>query len=167
MTSLHALVRKKQTPKYKDGLSHLSQEEVDRLESESTTVYVGKYPFTGSNAVNESQIYSFFSQCGRVKRIIMGINRNTGEPAGFCFVEFFDRQAALDAVAYLKYTHMGGRSIAVDIDRGFEEGRQYGRGVTGFQKYDERRYGARSQDRNIGQLAPRPRYRGRPYHDVN
>ena len=50
----------------------------------STTLYIGNLSyFTG-----ETQIYDLFSRCGEVKRIIMGLNKQTKTPCGFCFVEY-------------------------------------------------------------------------------
>jgi len=49
----------------------------------STTLYVGNLSFF----TTEEQIYEVFSKCGEIKRIIMGLDRNTKTPCGFCFVE--------------------------------------------------------------------------------
>lgn len=49
----------------------------------STTVYVGNLSFVTSDV----QVRELFSRCGRIKRVIMGINRVTMTPCGFCFVE--------------------------------------------------------------------------------
>ena len=99
----------------------------------STTLYVGNLSFYTS----ESKIYQHFSMCGNVKRVIMGLNRNTKFPCGFCFVEFYIRQDAENAINSLNLFQIDNRSIRVDWDIGFEEGRQYGRGYTGGQKRDE------------------------------
>jgi hypothetical protein len=49
----------------------------------STTVYVDNMSFYTA----EEQVHFFFSQIGLVKKVIMGLNRFTFRPAGFCFVE--------------------------------------------------------------------------------
>lgn len=49
---------------------------------ESSTVYVGNLDFN----TPEERIYDFFSRCGSVQRVIMGINRLDLKPCGFCFV---------------------------------------------------------------------------------
>jgi nuclear cap-binding protein subunit 2 len=49
----------------------------------SSTLYVGNLSFY----TTETQIYELFSRCGDIKRIIMGLNKNTKTPCGFCFVE--------------------------------------------------------------------------------
>lgn len=102
---------------------------------ESSTVYVGNL----SCYTNEYQLYELFTRCGSIRRIIMGLDKFKKTPCGFCFIEFDDRSSALKSISYLKGTHLDGRDIQVDIDAGFEEGRQFGRGSTGGQVSDERR----------------------------
>jgi hypothetical protein len=46
-------------------------------------VYLGNLSFF----TTESQIHALASRVGRVRRIIMGLNRMTKTPCGFCFVE--------------------------------------------------------------------------------
>ena len=77
---------------------------------------------------------------GEIKRIIMGLDKVSHSPCGFCFVEFYDAADARRA----EYLVSGGlilvdeRAVKVDADLGFKEGRQFGRGLQGFQKRDER-----------------------------
>jgi nuclear cap-binding protein subunit 2 len=61
-----------------------SDEDWDRQMAKSSTLYVGNLSFY----TTEEQIYELFSKCGSVKRVIMGLDRNTKTPCGFCFVEF-------------------------------------------------------------------------------
>lgn len=68
-----------------------------------------------------------------VRRVIMGLDRNTKTPCGFCFVIYHTRVNALAAVRYLSGTKLDNRQLRVDIDYGFEEGRQFGRGRSGGQ----------------------------------
>ena len=93
----------------------------------------------------EEQIWELFSQASgapkphSVKRITMGLNRENKTPCGFCFVEFHTRRAAEQAVAWVSGRILDDRAIRVDIDWGFREGRQYGRGKSGGQVRDEYR----------------------------
>lgn len=110
----------------------------------STTVYVGQLAFMTS----ELQIHATFSTLGVVKSVIMGLNRVNKLPCGFCFIEYFTHRAATEAVELLHGTKIEGMQIKVELDPGFTEGRQYGRGKTGGQVadhgrkgYDERRGG--------------------------
>lgn len=101
----------------------------------SSTVYVGNL----SCYTNEYQLFELFGRCGSIKRIIMGLDKIKKTPCGFCFVEFDEREGALKCVNYLNNTRLDGRDMKIDIDAGFIEGRQYGRGTHGGQISDERR----------------------------
>ena len=74
-----------------------------------------------------------FSRAGRVKRIIMGLDKVKRTPCGFCFVEYHSRGDAGDAVKYINGATLDERPIRVDFDWGFLEGRQFGRGRGGGQ----------------------------------
>lgn len=74
-----------------------------------------------------------FSRCGDVQRIIMGLDKQKKTPCGFCFVVYYTRKDAEDAVKYLSGTKVDERPIRVDFDWGFVEGRQFGRGRAGGQ----------------------------------
>jgi len=69
----------------------------------------------------------------------MGLDRFTKTPCGFCFVEYYTHQDALDCMKYIGGTKLDERIIRTDLDPGFEEGRQYGRGKSGGQVRDEYR----------------------------
>lgn len=102
---------------------------------ETTTLYVGNLSFF----TTMEQIYELFSKVGRLKRVIMGLDRFNRTPCGFCFVEYTTHEEALQCVRYLNHTKLDDRVIRVDLDPGFEEGRQYGRGASGGQVRDEYR----------------------------
>lgn len=67
----------------------------------------------------------------------MGLDRFNKTPCGFCFVEYHTHEEALECVRYLNHTKLDDRVIRVDLDPGFSEGRQYGRGMSGGQVRDE------------------------------
>mmetsp|Transcript_65610 Transcript_65610/g.112782 ORF Transcript_65610/g.112782 Transcript_65610/m.112782 type:complete len:213 (-) Transcript_65610:16-654(-) len=69
----------------------------------------------------------------------MGLNSKTKTPCGFCFVEYFDANDALESVAVLSGTVLDARTIRVELDFGFKNGRHFGRGATGGQVRDDRR----------------------------
>jgi len=69
----------------------------------------------------------------------MGLDRFNKTPCGFCFVEYYTHQDALDCMKYIGGTKLDERIIRTDLDPGFEEGRQYGRGKSGGQVRDEYR----------------------------
>lgn len=97
---------------YRDSRSPLSIDQQHANLGQSSTVYVGNLSFytTGQSPppplppchgavsisirllnsrfpIAEEQIYELFSHVGDIKRIIMGLDRNTKTPCGFCFVE--------------------------------------------------------------------------------
>ncbi|ERS99769.1 nuclear cap-binding protein subunit 2 [Sporothrix schenckii 1099-18] len=101
----------------------------------ATTLYVGNLSFY----TTEEQVYELFSKCGEIKRLIMGLDRFNKTPCGFCFVEYYTHQDALDCMKYIGGTKLDERIIRTDLDPGFQEGRQYGRGKSGGQVRDEYR----------------------------
>ena len=116
------------------GLQMPLEQQVELLQT-TRTLYVGNLSFY----TTEEQIYELFSRAGEVARIVMGLNRLNMTPCGFCFVECYSRADALACVRYLTGTVLDERVIRVALDRGFEEGRQYGRGRTGRQNRDDHR----------------------------
>ncbi|XP_039037936.1 nuclear cap-binding protein subunit 2-like isoform X2 [Hibiscus syriacus] len=87
----------------------------------------------------EEQVYELFSRAGEIKKINMGLDKNSKTPCGFCFVLYYSREDAEDAVKYISGTILDDRPIRVDFDWGFVEGRQWGRGRSGGQVRDEYR----------------------------
>ena len=56
----------------------------------------------------------------------MGLDRFSKTPCGFCFVEYYTHQDALDCMKYIGGTKLDERIIRTDLDPGFQEGRQFG-----------------------------------------
>ena len=102
---------------------------------ENLTLYV----ITRSFYTTEEQVYELFAKCGEIKRLVMGLDRFNKTPCGFCFVEYYTHEDALDCLKYIGGTKLDERIIRTDLDPGFEEGRQYGRGKSGGQVRDEYR----------------------------
>ncbi|PFH52409.1 hypothetical protein AMATHDRAFT_74203 [Amanita thiersii Skay4041] len=137
----HVVAPLDQPSNYKD-----SQARIDRLKqvdilSKSTTLYIGNLSFY----TTEEQIYELFTKCaspedgGGIKRIIMGLDRNTRTPCGFCFVEYYTHAEALACMRYISGSKLDERVIRCDLDLGYKEGRQFGRGKSGGQVRDEHR----------------------------
>ena len=112
--------------KYKENIDK------DKLKT-SSTIYIGNLSFH----TTETQLYQLFSFCGKIKRVIMGLNRLNRKPCGFAFIEYMDKESAKLAKATLTGTLLDRKLIRVDVDIGFEEGRQYGKGKFGNQIRDE------------------------------
>ncbi|KAL2520182.1 Nuclear cap-binding protein subunit 2 [Forsythia ovata] len=115
---------------YRDRRFPGTQEEFDEVLQKSTTIYVGNMSFY----TTEEQVYELFSRAGELKKIVMGLDKNTKTPCGFCFVMFYSREDAEDTVKYISGTILDDRPIRVDFDWGFQEGRQWGRGRSGGQR---------------------------------
>jgi RNA recognition motif-containing protein len=74
-----------------------------------TTIYVGNLPFSAT----EQDLRSVFEAHGPVNSVSLVIDRETGRPRGFGFVEMADdaAQAAIDAVNGLS---LQGRALRVN-----------------------------------------------------
>ncbi|CAG8442203.1 24165_t:CDS:2 [Gigaspora rosea] len=120
---------------YKDQQYQGTSTDLAKDLSNSTTLYVGNLSFY----TTEEQIYELFSKAGEIKRIIMGLDKFQKTPCGFCFVEYYHHQDALDCMKYINSTKLDERIIRTDLDPGYREGRQFGRGRSGGQVRDEYR----------------------------
>lgn len=120
---------------YRDQHFRGSRDELERKLERSSTLYVGNLSFY----TTEEQIQELFSRAGDLKRIIMGLDKVKKTPCGFCFIEYYTREDAQNAIWYINGTRLDDRIIRTDWDAGFEEGRQYGRGRSGGQVRDEYR----------------------------
>lgn len=74
-----------------------SRAEQERSLRESTTLYVGNLSFY----TTEEQIHELFSRCGEVRRIVMGLDKYKKTPCGFCFVEYYTRPEAENAMRFI------------------------------------------------------------------
>ncbi|XP_044146559.1 nuclear cap-binding protein subunit 2 [Bufo gargarizans] len=107
----------------------------EKLLKQSCTLYVGNLSFY----TTEEQIHELFSKSGDVKKIVMGLDKVKKTACGFCFVEYYTRGDAENAMRFINGTRLDDRLIRTDWDAGFQEGRQYGRGRSGGQVRDEYR----------------------------
>lgn len=109
----------------------------------SSTLYVGNLAFS----TRTRHIHQHFSYLGPVKKVKMGLDRIKKTPCGFCFLEYEERRHALAAVAHLSGTKLDGSVIRVELDAGFQTGRQYGRGASGGQvRHDRKEQRKRSRE---------------------
>jgi nuclear cap-binding protein subunit 2 len=67
----------------------------------------------------------------------MGLDRNNKSPCGFAFVEYYLHAEAVACMRYISGTKLDERIIRCDLDPGYKEGRQFGRGKSGGQVRDE------------------------------
>lgn len=73
--------------------------------------------FVGNLAFNttEEQLYQAFSELGRIIKVRMVSDQETGKPRGFAFIEFEDPQAALSAIRNMNEYEINGRKIRVNF----------------------------------------------------
>ncbi|WFD01774.1 nuclear cap binding complex subunit [Malassezia obtusa] len=132
----------------RDSRARSSFQEQQLALANSATLYVGNLSFY----TTEEQMYELFARVtnvaggGGIKRIIMGLDRNTKTPCGFAFVEyvgcsprFYTHEEAVDCMRFVSGTKLDERVIRCDLDPGYRDGRQYGRGRSGGQVRDEYR----------------------------
>jgi RNA recognition motif-containing protein len=77
-----------------------------------TRLYVGNLPYDAS----EQQIAAFVEQAGKrqVTQVKIVMDRDTGRPRGFAFIEVTEAQMVQSAIAELHGTVFGGRTIVVN-----------------------------------------------------
>jgi RNA recognition motif-containing protein len=73
-------------------------------------LYVGNLPFSA----NEAEIQELFSQHGEVSSVALIMDRETGRPRGFGFVEMANDDEADKAIDALNGQEFGGRALTVN-----------------------------------------------------
>jgi len=76
----------------------------------ATRLYVGNLPFSAT----EEELRQVFGEFGTVEQVELVMDRATGRPRGFGFVQM-DPNGATAAIEKLDGTQMGGRSINVNV----------------------------------------------------
>ncbi len=98
-----------------------------------TRLYVGNLPFD----VDEAQVRTLFQEGGReVAEVKIVMDRDTGRPRGFAFVEMTSQADAQAAIAAMNGREVGGRALTVNeareqAPRGGGFGGSYGGGRGG------------------------------------
>jgi len=87
-------------------------------------IFVGNLDF----AATESAVRALFEAYGKVERVSMVADRDTGRPRGFAFVEMTDAGEADRAIAGLNGHELDGRALNINEARPKGEG---GRGGSG------------------------------------
>jgi RNA recognition motif-containing protein len=93
----------------------------------SKKIYVGNLPFS----TTESELRSLFERHGAVASVNVIMDRETGRPRGFAFVEMEDANSAATAIRALDGSQLEGRSIRVNEAQDRREG---GGGGGGFRR---------------------------------
>ena len=89
----------------------------------SKTIYIGNLSYY----TNEKQLYEFFNNINKPKRIIIGLDRSTKNPCGFCFLDFYKFKDAKFAYDLMSGSKINKRILKIDLDKGYTNFRQYGR----------------------------------------
>lgn len=76
----------------------------------SNKIYIGNLPFSST----EDELRSLFSQHGDVESVNVIMDRDTGRPRGFAFVEMGDASSASSAIKALDGSELGGRNLRVN-----------------------------------------------------
>ena len=82
----------------------------------SVRLFVGNLSYD----VTESDIREFFSPVGPLSTVIIPMDRDTGKPRGFAFVEFSDREQATEAINRFNNQPLKGRNITINEARARE-----------------------------------------------
>lgn len=90
-------------------------------------IYVGSLPYS----VDEAQLESLFSQFGPINEVHVVIDRATGQPKGFAFVEMANDADAAKAIQQMNGSELGGRTLVVNEARERESGGGGGGGFRG------------------------------------
>lgn len=77
----------------------------------ATRLYVGNLPYS----VSETELRHLFEQAGTVDSVTMPLDRQTGRPRGFAFVQMADEQEANNAIQMFNGYVMHGRPLRVNI----------------------------------------------------
>jgi len=91
-------------------------------------VYVGNLPFS----VDEQQLRALFEEGDReVLEVNIVMDRDTGRPRGFAFVNMASQEGAQAAITALNGRDLGGRALTVNMAREQQRGGGAGRGGGG------------------------------------
>jgi len=135
-------------------------------------LFIGNLPYSAS----EADLRAHFAPVAQPSHVVMPVDRETGRPRGFAFVEFADRAVAEDVIRKFDAQPFQGRNLAVSEARaredrpprppgppgGFGGPRPSGGfGGGGFSPRPAGPPGARDRSANFGPPAPPRRLRGK------
>jgi len=83
----------------------------------SVRLFVGNMPY----AATDADLRAHFSAVGEPSQVVIPLDRATGRPRGFAFVEFADRSVAEEAINRFNQHDFMGRSLSVSEARPREE----------------------------------------------
>ena len=83
----------------------------------SVRLFIGNLPY----AANEAELREHLSSVGQPTQIVLPVDRETGRPRGFAFVDYADRAVAEAAISRFDQQPFKGRPLAVSEARPREE----------------------------------------------
>jgi RNA recognition motif-containing protein len=81
-------------------------------------LFVGNMPY----GATEADLRAHFSQVGQPSQVVLPVDRETGRPRGFAFVEFAERSMAEEAISRFNQQPFMGRPLSVSEARPREAG---------------------------------------------
>lgn len=93
------------------GPSTTTNNQPQQQQQQKHDIFVGNLAFS----TTEEQLQRVFSDIGRVIKVRMVSDLETGKPRGFAFVEFEDPQAALSAIRNMNDVELNGRRLRVNF----------------------------------------------------
>ncbi|RLV92802.1 Polyadenylate-binding protein 2 [Spathaspora sp. JA1] len=89
------------------------QTDEEKREIDAKSIYIGNVDY-GSTPL---ELQQHFSSCGIVNRVTIMMNKHTGQPKGFAYLEFSDVDAVNKAVATLDGSMFRDRQLKVNAKR--------------------------------------------------
>jgi cold-inducible RNA-binding protein len=83
----------------------------------SVRLFIGNLPY----AANEAELREHLSSVGAPTQVVLPVDRETGRPRGFAFVDYADRGVAEEAIRRFNQQPFKGRPLAVSEARPREE----------------------------------------------
>ena len=77
----------------------------------SNRIFVGNLNYQ----TTQSELEALFTEAGELVEVFLPVDRDTGRPRGFAFVEFADQDAVATAIEKFDGHDMGGRNLRVNI----------------------------------------------------
>lgn len=100
----------------------------------SSKVFVGNLDFKTTRA----EVQSLFQEVGEIRDVFLPMDRESGRPRGFAFVEFTTQEAAEKAIARFNGYELAGRALRVNAAEDRPRGSSYGRGpAQSFEHFDD------------------------------
>ncbi|CAK7214025.1 hypothetical protein SBRCBS47491_002000 [Sporothrix bragantina] len=133
-------------------LNHQSQELTENKEDiDSRSIFVGNVDYSAS----PEEIQAHFQSCGSINRVTILLDKFTGQPKGYAYVEFSEPSLVAQALV-LNESVFKGRNIKVVPKRTNVPGMSRGRGRGGFPRGGGRGFFGGGR----GGYMPRGGYRG-------